>query len=274
MTALNVAVADPHINSKYGLSVPQLRLDDDSYHVASESQKSILAAWAQFWQIIAAKKQELNAECYVTVVGDLADINKHDDHDPISTNRSIVIDHACSLMWPARKTADYLFLVRGTEAHVGGHGELEEIIAKELGAERNTLTRAHSWWFLPLEVEGVTWDISHHTDTFSRRPWTVDAAADRQSAILRARYLERGEDVPNMAIRGHNHKWTYSNGRLPPWTFMLGPWCLTNAFGYRRGAGAHMEPVMGCWWVCEDGEVTDWGREWWEPKKVPTWRKK
>ena len=273
MTALVAAVADLHINSTYGLSTPQVLLDNGAYYVASKSQKAILKAWVQFWEFIERKKRELDAEVYAIVDGDLVDDNTHDDCDPITRNKSIIIDHACSLMWPVRQAADFLFVVRGTEAHTGGHGEIEETVAKELGAEKNTLTRRYSWWFLPLETEGVTWDVVHHTDTFSRRPWTLDAAADRQAAILRAEYLERGVDVPNMAIRAHNHKWTLSNGRMPPWTFMLPPFCLTNAFGYRCGAGANAEPVGALWWACEDGKVESWDIEQWAPQRVPTWRK-
>lgn len=273
MTALVAAAGDPHTNSTYGLSIAQVELDNGAYYQASPSQKAILKAWTQFWEIVKHKKEQLGAECYAVIDGDLVDDNSHDSCDPITRNRSVIIDHACTLMLPVREVADYLFIVRGTEAHTGGHGEMEETIAKELGAQRNTLTNRSSWWFLPLEVEGVLWDVAHHTNTFSRRPWTVDAAAERQSAILRAEYLERGERVPNMAIRAHNHKWTLSNGRLPPWTFMLPPFCLTNAFGYRLGAGANPEPVGGCWWVVEDGEIADWDVERWEPKRVPTWRK-
>jgi len=273
MTALVAGVADLHTNSQYGLSIPQVALDNGAYYQASPSQKAILKAWGKFWNIVARKKEELDAECYAVVVGDAADLNTHDSHDPISRNRNVIVDHACSLLWPVRNVADHLFFVRGTEAHVGGHAELEEIIAKELGAERDTLAGANSWWFLPMEVEGVKWDWAHHTDTFSRRPWTLDAAAERQSAILRAEYLERGERVPDVAVRGHNHKWTLSNGRLPPWTFMLPPFCLANAFSYRRGHGANHEDVGGVWWVCEDGQVDDWDIERWGPKRVPTWRK-
>lgn len=272
MSALVVGVADLHTNSIYGLSAEQVELDNGAYYVASASQKAIFKAWNEFWTIVERKKKKLKATCYVVVVGDAADINTHDNCDPISRNRHVVIDHACTLLLPARKAADHLFFVRGTEAHVGGHGELEDIVAKELGAERDTLTGQSSWWFLPLEAEGVTWDWAHHTDTFSRRPWTLDAAAERQSAILRAEYLERGEPVPRMAVRAHNHKWTYSNGRLPPWTFMLPPFCLPNAFGYRKGHGANHEPVGGLWWACEKGEVTKWDIERWEPKRTPTWR--
>jgi len=272
MSALVVAVADPHINSTYGLALEQVELDNGAYYVASQSQQAILKAWRELWDIVADKKAELDATCYVVVVGDAIDMNKHDDHDPITQNTSIAIEHATALLWPARKIADHLFMVRGTEAHTGGHAELEEQVAKELGAEKCTLTGRSSWWFLPLETEGVTWDVAHHTDTFSRRPWTVDAAAERQSAILRARYLERGELPKDMALRGHNHKWTYSNGRLPPWTFMMGPFCLSNAFAYRKGHNGIAEPVMGAWWVVEDGDVRDWDREFWEPLRVPMWR--
>lgn len=270
--ALNVCVADMHVNSKYGLSLPQVELDNGGYYRASESQREVYRAWNAFWAIIERKKVETEATVYVEVVGDAPDKNKHDKFDRITDNESIIIDHTVELLLPASRVADHLFIVRGTEAHVGGHGFLEECIAHELGAEKNTLTNQWSWWWLPLLTQSVDWDIAHHGDTFARRPWTLDSAAERQSAILRDQYCERGERPPRMAVRAHQHTFTYSNGRLSPWTFFLPPFCLANAFAHRLGAGAHIEPVGGVWWLCRDGKVTQWDKERWRPRRTPQWK--
>ena len=273
VTALVVGVADLHVNSRFGLCVPQLELDNGGYYIASKAQRELLRAWKEFWEIVADKKEELDAECYVFVDGDATDLNTHDDLDPISHNRSTIIEHACSLLWPARQVADFLFIVRGTEAHIGGHGELEEIVAKELGAQRDTKTGTRSWWWLPLEAAGVRFDIAHHPDTFSRRPWTLHAAANRQAEILHSKYTHRHKWPPDVAVRAHRHIFTLSNGETKPWTFHLPSWQLTNAFGHRLGAGGQIQAVGGVWWVCYKGEIENWDKELWRPQTTPVWRR-
>jgi hypothetical protein len=159
---------------------------------------------------------------------------------------------------PARSIVDRWVIVRGTEAHVGGLGELEEGLAQGLGCEKNE-RGTWSHWYWQGEIEGVRIDATHHPATSSRRPWTRAQSASRQAAITRSDYIEAGEQPPDLAFFGHFHYFANSGRTFKPEVIYLPSWKGIGAFGHRIGAGPNGQPVGG---VCV---VLDRGRYTWEP---------
>lgn len=274
---LVVHVADLHLNSQRGLCPPVIDLDDGGQYRASRGQQETWQNWLQFWCIIWDMKRQYGMPLYTVIDGDLMDINRHDRLDPITPNAAIVGRTGLQVVGPVAEMSDYTFIIRGTEAHTGEHCELEEALAyylvKDGLAVPDEVNGTASWAWLPLEVGGVTFDVTHHPHTFGRRPWTVDAAPGREGAIIRDEYYERGERPPDVAIRAHVHKWLPGNRRLAPQVFYLPPWKLADAYSHRLGAGGAVEPVGGAWFLCTCGRYR-WDVERWRPKRRPTWTTK
>ena len=264
--ALVVAIADLHINSTVGLCPPAVNLDDGGTYRASKSQRVVWSAWKQFWELVAEKAKAEKARLYVVVNGDLNDFNVHDGAGLISRVRSDVIKMSVQVLGPVLDITSRLFIVRGTEAHTGRHANLEEAVAKDIGAIKDDEAGTWSWRWLRAEFNKVLFDISHHPQTFARRPWTVGSAPARQSAIIRDEYLERGERVSDIALRAHVHYYVPGAREPKPQVFYLPPWQLTETYARRLGATA-CRPIGGLWFLCQNGDYT-WDAEIWKPRKL------
>jgi len=251
---LVAVVADTHINSTVGLCPPVVPMDDGGSYHASKVQRAIWAAWKEFWsEDVYARAKNLGAKVYVVINGDLNDLNVHDGTQLISHSEADIVKTSVDAIEPAIDGADYVFIVRGTEAHVGKKANLEEEVAKDVGAEPDKCAGTHSWYWLKLEAAGVTFDIAHHPETFARRPWTKDAAAVRHGRIVREQYLDRGERPPDVALRAHIHEFVPGNRRLPPFFCYCPGWQVMTSFSYRLGSTA-VKPVGGLVFVCRDGD--------------------
>ena len=253
-SAIVAIVADTHINSTVGLCPRRVKLDDGGTYHPSKGQRALWSAWLEFWESVFAQATKIDAQVYAVINGDLNDLNVHDGTGLITKNRSDIIRMTVDALEPVM-AADHIFIIRGTEAHVGRRANLEEEVAKDLNTEPDAQAGTHSWWWLKLNAAGVLFDIAHHPQTFSRRPWTLDAAPNRHAAIIRDEYQERGEKVPDVAVRAHVHKYVPGNRRLKPQFFYCFPWLLTTAHARRLGA-TEFETIGGLVFTCQDSQYT------------------
>lgn len=284
-TALVVAVADTHANSKRGLCPSNgFVLDDGSIHNPNQAQRKTWECWLDFWHLIIEKKRELQAHgrvtCYGLFVGDMGDRNTHDSGDLVSTLPADECAMVERILQPAGEAVDVAFMLRGTEAHAGMHASIEEMAAKATGCEPSGTYRdaagntrdMYSWWHLDAIFGGVLFDVQHHYETIGRRPWTKGGAPPRQSAIIRARCTDAGEDVPRVALRAHGHIYIAGPRHPSPQVFYLPPWQLTTPFGHRLGADGVPEPLGGMWFVCRGGRVIDWDVQRYRIKRREPWQ--
>lgn len=267
-------VSDMHINSTVGLCPPKVRLDDGGHYIASSAQRAVWAAWLNFWRIVEDMKQELNAPVITVLNGDTVDRNKHSAHQLVSANKATAVTIAILALDPMMDVSDQLCIIRGTAAHVGRGGSLEEQLAREYTSDfliPDKASGTKTWWRWQPEIEGVKFDIAHHPATASRRPWTKDAAAARMSALLRIEYLEAGLPVPDIAIRSHVHCTASSSRFSKPEVFITPPWELTSHYGHRLGSTSPIEPVGGLIFVLEDGKY-DAILKTWKGRTREIWR--
>ncbi len=264
---LLAVVADTHINSTVGLCPPTVPLEKGT-HRATKAQRAVWRAWKDFWHDrVYEKARAIGARVWVVIAGDANDKNKHDARgsELITTLDEDIKGMTVLAFEPMLEgEPEYIFVIRGTEAHTGKAASLEEAVAKDIGAEPDEQEGTHSWWWLPLDVNDVVFDTAHHPETFARRPWTVDAAAPRCARIIRERYLDRGEKPPDVAIRAHVHKYIPSGKRLKPQMFYLPPWQLTASFHRRLGATA-FEAIGGMTFICQNGEYKEEPHLWRPP---------
>jgi hypothetical protein len=205
--------SDHHCGSTVGLCPPEkIGLDDGGFYEPSPVQKWIWSCWESYWKKVVDQRRRLKAELYVVFNGDLFEGDHHQTTQIISSNpepQSYVADRVFGKKSPvsaARPTR--LFIVRGTETHVGPGGATEEAFAKIVGAEPDRVSTSRpiwSWWRLQLELNGVLIDFQHH-GRMGQRPWTEGTAVNALAAQIFYEHARKGLRHPDIAVRSHFHR--------------------------------------------------------------------
>lgn len=265
------AVSDIHSNSTIGICPYSFQLDDGGTYKASKAQRWLWRNWRDYWDRIADMRRDTGLPVVAILNGDLVDGNHHRTTQIITSNEADQLRLAVDVLQPVLDTADRLFIIRGTEAHAGQGAAREEAIARDVGAEESRWGTA-SWWHLYAEFGGVTFDVMHHGESGSMRPWTAGAGVNRIAAILVYEYARTGDAIPQVALRAHRHTFKDSGTSHPVRVFQTPPWQLTTAFGYRIGVGGKVADVGGLWFVCRKGEVTGWEAVTYRPKRAKPYK--
>lgn len=266
--ALIADVGDFHINSTTGLLNGPIQLDDGGWYHPSPKQRWIKGEFVRYCANIAQIKKRYEIPLWVIFKGELADVNKHRTTQLITRNESDVIDAAVECLGPLADLADHVIVIRGTEAHVGASGWIDEAVAKALRdqllgdrliGDRQTGTASHFIW--RGIVGGVRLHVGHHPGAASRVPHTRGNEANRAAARLfyeyskiNARLWKAGRAPigwPDLGLFGHNH-WPADSLDSHPVRVVIGPsWQLNTSFGHKMG-GDQM-PIGGNVILCKDG---------------------
>lgn len=260
---------DHHSNSTVGLHPPTFWLDDGNPIGQSDRQKWIWARWKHYWGAVNKTKEHTGWPVTSIMLGELADdiSSKHKSSQVVTTNPSDMINLAVRTLGPAMEVADDIVVLRGTEAHSGTSSNLDETVAREIGAQRSPMG-TYSWWQFRATYSGVTIDAAHHPGTSSRVPHTSGNEANRLASKLFYEYsienvikTRRGKDIipwPHLAVRGHNHKPADSGDNQPGGhpdaairTIITPAWKFGTSFGYRI-AGSKL-PIGGLMVTCNQG---------------------
>jgi hypothetical protein len=227
--------SDLHCGSTVGLCPPEgVRLDDDATYHPSKAQQWIWHNWeSEFWKDVREIRDDLKAELRWINNGDASDGDHHHTSQIISRNpeqQKYVWDRVSGV--PSILKPEYMYLVRGTEAHVGPSGATEEAWARSLKAERNPVTRTHSWWQLRFEVYGKIFDFQHH-GRMGQRPWTKGNVVGNLAAQIFYEYASRGHRHPDFAIRSHLHTYFDTYDAHPTRVIATPAWQLKNAYAHK-----------------------------------------
>ena len=254
MVEIVAVVSDLHINSTIGLCpLNGVSLDDGGTYRPSKEQRWLGRCWSDFWD----RAQALGGDrLHVVINGDAVDGDHHDTPAIVTRNMETQVRMALAVLEPSAGLADRLYIMRGTEVHTGKQAQWEEFLAKDLDAVPDDAIGSHSWWWLPLEVGGVKFDIAHHPGTSSRRPWTRGAAANRLAAWILSDYAESRSIPPDVVIRSHNHIFEDSGESHPIRAIITPAWQLCTPFGHRIGGSGKLAHIGGLLFVCEGGQYT------------------
>jgi hypothetical protein len=233
---------DWHLNDTKALCPPVFRKEDGEYR-ASDFQLAIWSAWCEYWELVEDWKAKLSARIISVACGDLADANKHSKAQLISPLKADIQRGLQDVIKPAEGIADYHVIVRGTEAHTGACGELEEEFANDLtSAVHDDWGGTASWWVWKAKLEGVIIQASHKPPTSTRLPGKRGQAVSRMCERLADEY-DGKPDRPDLAFWAHVH-WSapgYDKG-IHGWT--VPSWKGIGQFGYHL-AVTKPSPVGG-----------------------------
>lgn len=211
-------VSDTHINSSVALSPRTVTLDDGGSYLSSAGQGWL---WDN-WQRLAERAAEIARKNELILVsnGDMVDGDCKDrTFATISKNPTAIVRMAVDAFTPLVNIASGVYIVRGTEAHVGKSANLEEMVASDLtNVKKPEDRKAYSWEMLRLDVEGVLMEFAHHA-RMSNIPWTkassVDLLASKVFHAYAQAYMRYGERIPRIVVRSHMHQWGDSHDAEP-----------------------------------------------------------
>lgn len=241
-----IVISDLHINSTVALSLNKVHLDDGGIYESSKSQKWLLEKFYDF----ISNVRKLKGEKIFIINGDLIDVNSHSDYQLITNNKASVVKHAVDLLQLIIEPTDKVFVVRGTEAHVGECAEYEELIAKQLGAVQGD-NHNFTHWHLSLDVDGVMFDIAHHGKIGSSS-WNRTGALNAKAAEVILNGVKYNELIPNVVVRSHNHTFADTFDNYPVRVVSTPAWQLATAYASRIGVG--IADIGGLVFQCNNGE--------------------
>lgn len=196
-------VNDTHCGSTIGLMPEKFETNDGQTVIPSKTQAYMWEKWVEGWDwtVEFAGKRDL----VVVTNGDLTE-NLHHKTTQVWSARADEHERCaveCFTPW-LDHFADVL-VVKGTPAHVGQGGQMEERISRTLNSiptEQATTT----YHRLRKSFSGVRLDITHHRGG-NTVPWTKGNAMRKVVLSALINYPEAGLPVPHLILRAHRHLW-------------------------------------------------------------------
>lgn len=232
--SLTIAVcSDLQTNSTVGLCPPIIELDDGGSYRSSRGQRWLWHNWCDFIERAEGYKQQ--GDLWVVLDGDLGDGDHHDTTQIITRNKNTMRKIAADTIDPLAKLASKLFVIRGTEAHVGKSASFEEQLAEDFGAEMDG--KNYSWWWLVANWRGVKVDIAHHC-SMGAAPVARGNAANKLAVETIFDYADRREIPPDLVLRAHVHRHADSGSQYSVRAVILPCWQFATAYIYKLKAGS------------------------------------
>jgi len=264
MATLLAVVSDTHINSTVGLVRPQIQLDDGGTYKASKSQRQLWAWWVDYWSDLPKADRTIGIFAGDIVEGD----TKKRSNQIITRNRSTMLSMAIDTLEPALDVCDSIYIIRGTEAHTGKGGELEELLAQDIDTVVPNGTAA-AWWYLEHVCEDVRLFMAHHT-TGGRLPWTFANAANRNAMEAFYYFTNLGKLPPQILCYSHLHLFANSGrGNYPTQCFHTPGWQLKT--GYTNKKPLSLADIGGLFIICKDGDYS-WQKKIYTPTTSKIWK--
>lgn len=269
-------VSDLHAGSTVALCPESIALDDGGQYVASKAQRWLWACWLDYWQQVAATRQKYDADLYAIFNGDLVDGDHHNTSQILSRNpnaQAAVLNAAMRV--PLDLKPERMFIVRGTEAHVGQAASAEERIADGLRRDKRPIqcdpeTGTASWWHLRMDVQGVRFDVTHHGRTGQREHTRMSAAVLHAHDILLT-HVKAGDPPPHLCLRAHYHRFNDSHDACPVRVITTGAWQLKTGFVHKVAPDS-LADVGGLIAVVEDGHLLEPRKVHYKAERGPIWR--
>lgn len=248
-------VSDTHINSTVGLAPPVTYLDDGDSVYASTARRFLIWTFSDILEKAEAKAKRYGSELYGLINGDAVETDaKNRTNQIITRNKETARQMAIDVFTPYFGICKGVYVVRGTEAHVGLQAEAEESLAANFD---NTIKDEEngraSWQFLRLELDGVRMHIAHHPKGGGGgRPMNAHAGIDRIASDALFMYANMREPIPHLVINSHLHGYRDSGNRFATRAIITPALSLLTSYVYRIGIN-FSEPIGAILITCHEG---------------------
>lgn len=255
---LLVVVSDIHAGSTVAVCPPVVPIDDGGEYHASKAQLWLYERWRMFWERVAREREAFGGNLAILINGDLVDGDHHNTPQIVSRNGNAEADVFFALAEDfIRLGPSEVFVVRGTEAHVGKSGAKEESLAKGLAARKVPVVPDEevgtlSSWHRCIELEGVKIDAAHH-GRMGQQPWTKHGIVHRDAAAILFEYANDDQRPPDLAFRSHNHRIADTGYGCRVRLIATPAWQLKTAFVHRIAPNS-LADIGGVLAWLEEGE--------------------
>lgn len=246
-------VSDPHCGSTVGLLPPEFTVkknpdqlggafgvpdDDGERHVPqNDIQRWLWPKWLEAIDFV--RERSAGARLTVIVCGDAIEGHHHGGDQAWSKHPAHHLLAAEHCLSPLRELADRMFIVRGTQCHVGNH---EHELGERLAAERDPITKLHSADHWSIDINGVIHSARHHCSATSRK-WLESGEFSRLIQNERANAVDCGWPVPAIMHRGHRHVFGYYTNGVSA-AVISGAWQLSTRFVHKIIPGGITMPSV------------------------------
>lgn len=238
MTTTLIVVSDLHINSTIGLLAPNIKLSDGQRVTHAQHQAW---QWSCFQDFLSTRK---HGRVVTVINGEIADILHHKTTQLVTNDLPSIIDMALATLEPLTSLSEKIIVTKGTEAHSGLGSHLDELIAREIGADTlGTSDRAH--WWAEFMIEGVKFDAAHHPRFGGGSYHTSHNAASRLAVDALTYAVKFDRPCPDVILRSHNHTFSDSGLNYPTRAFVTPAWQLSTHYSHRLGFGGKPMPIGG-----------------------------
>lgn len=242
-----IVISDLHCGCRAGLCPDQaIPLDEGGTYMPSAPQKKMWKIWKKFWKEWVP--QACRGEPYAVLVnGDALDGVHHGAKTQISQNHADQNKVAMLILEPiADECEGRFFMNRGTEAHAGKSAEMEEMLARMLGAVKDESDH-HSRFEIFLRMGSGLIHALHHIGTTGASHYESSAVMKElaESFTESGRW---GDSPPDMVVRSHRHR--NIEVRIPTKSgygisLVTAGWQLKTPFTYRVAGGRLTTPQIG-----------------------------
>lgn len=267
------AFSDTHCGSTRGL-IPKggITLDDAGTYTPGREQRWVWDVWQAGWdhtaRIIERERKISGDDVDFAFVsnGDATDGNHHGTPEIFTNLEGYHIRAAAECFRvPMSLGPRWCWIVRGTEAHVGKAGGLEEGLAVALSRDGAPVVRyddgehkTWSWWHPLLEFNGQVIEFTHH-GRMGQRAHTRGSYSRLYAFDVWAERKLRDEEIPAIAMRSHCHLYEDSGPPHPtrPITRVIQMPCFQLMGAYARRKSIESLPDIGMVVVVirPDGEI-------------------
>ena len=203
-----VVVSDLHCGCRLALCPPEgVPVDDGGMYLPSPLQMALWGHWRQFWDEFIPSV--VHDEPYaIAVNGDCVEGNHHRSTTQISHNPADQEECAIRVLEPLMdRCQGRLYLIRGTEAHVGSSGCDEERLAARLGLAPNGAGQ-RARWELWARVGPSLIHLAHHIGTTGTRAYE-STAVTKELTEAYGEAAQWGEEPPDVIVRSHRHRFIH-----------------------------------------------------------------
>jgi hypothetical protein len=253
-----IVVSDIHAGCQYGLCPPGgITLDGGGHYDPSALQLKVWEWWREYWDSWVPKVTR-GKRWALVLNGDTTDGRHHNSTTQISQNLADQKHLAEEILFPITEKASALFMLRGTDAHVGQSGENEEMLAESLKAKQDEVGNysRNEMWMMIRGGNGCLVHFAHTIGTTGSMHYESTAPMKELSEAFSeaGRWNDRRPDV---IVRSHRHRSikievptdeTYGIAIITP------GWQLKTPFVYKIAGGRMSTPQFGGILICKGDE--------------------
>lgn len=245
-----IVISDLHCGCQVGLCPAKgIRRDEGGRYQPSSIQSKVWGFWEHFWKTWVPDVTR-GEPWSLALNGDSMDGRHHNAVSQISQNLALQQSIAYEVLAPrveaAVKSGGAFYMIRGTEAHVGPSGEMEESLAHKLGAKRNKFHQ-YSRYFLDIYVGSWLVNIMHHIGTTGTSHYESTAVMKEliEAYVEASRWRSR---PPDAIVRSHRHRClhiSFPTDRGSALSVTTPGWQAKTPFVYKIPGGRQAPPQFG-----------------------------